>query len=182
MPTPHSDENRREFLDRCMGDDHAVSKFPDASQRYAVCNSIWDESSKGSDMKRQDVKLELKKEPDQDGVFEGYASVFGIVDQGMDVVARGAFAKSLGRRKVKMLWQHDMSQPIGVWDDIYEDERGLFVRGRIMMEVAKAREVMAAIYRPLNLIQTPMVFTNIETAEVTKYAGNVSSASLGAIT
>ena len=31
---------------------------------------------------------------------------------------------------------------------------------------------MSAIYRPLNLIQTPMVFTNIETAEVTKYAGN----------
>ncbi|MCW5733617.1 MAG: UDP-glucose/GDP-mannose dehydrogenase family protein, partial [Enhydrobacter sp.] len=36
----------------------------------------------------------------------------------------------------------------------------------------RAREVMSAIYRPLNLIQTPMVFTNIETAEVTKYAGN----------
>src|SRR5512140_2069112 len=31
---------------------------------------------------------------------------------------------------------------------------------------------MSAVYRPLNLIQTPMVFTNIETAEVTKYAGN----------
>src|SRR5215472_12801361 len=42
----------------------------------------------------------------------------------------------------------------------------------IGVESARAREVMAAIYRPLNLIQTPMVFTNIETAEVTKYAGN----------
>jgi UDPglucose 6-dehydrogenase len=42
----------------------------------------------------------------------------------------------------------------------------------IGVESARARDVMAAIYRPLNLIQTPMVFTNIETAEVTKYAGN----------
>ncbi len=42
----------------------------------------------------------------------------------------------------------------------------------IGVESSRARDVMAAIYRPLNLIQTPMVFTNIETAEVTKYAGN----------
>ncbi len=42
----------------------------------------------------------------------------------------------------------------------------------IGVESERAREVMSGIYRPLNLIQTPMVFTNIETAEVTKYAGN----------
>ena len=42
----------------------------------------------------------------------------------------------------------------------------------IGVESQKARDVMSAVYRPLNLIQTPMVFTNIETAEVTKYAGN----------
>ena len=42
----------------------------------------------------------------------------------------------------------------------------------IGVESERAREVMAAIYRPLNLIQTPMVLPNIETAEVTKYAGN----------
>ena len=42
----------------------------------------------------------------------------------------------------------------------------------IGVETKRAHDVMAAIYRPLNLIQTPMVFTNIETAEVTKYAGN----------
>ena len=42
----------------------------------------------------------------------------------------------------------------------------------IGVESQRARDVMAGVYRPLNLIQTPMVFTNIETAEVTKYAGN----------
>lgn len=94
---------------------------------------------------RKAFALDLKREPDQDGVFEGYASVFGVVDQGMDVVERGAFAKSLGRRKVRMLWQHETDKPIGVWEDIHEDERGLFVRGRILKEVDKGREAMALL-------------------------------------
>jgi hypothetical protein len=110
-------------------------------------NNIVDrEDSKSMEpIQHKSVALTLKKEPDQDGVFEGYASVFGVVDQGMDVVERGAFRKSLGSRKVKMLWQHDMSQPIGVWDEIYEDERGLFVRGRLLKEVSKGREAMALL-------------------------------------
>lgn len=96
-------------------------------------------------IQHKSFSLTLKREPDQDGIFEGYASVFGVVDQGMDVVERGAFAKSLGKRKVKMLWQHEMDKPIGVWEDIYEDERGLFVRGRILKEVEKGREAMALL-------------------------------------
>lgn len=110
-------------------------------------NNIVDrEDSKSMEpIQHKAVALTLKKEPDQDGIFEGYASVFGVVDQGMDVVERGAFRKSLGSRKVKMLWQHDMSQPIGVWDEIYEDERGLFVRGRLLKEVEKGREAMALL-------------------------------------
>ena len=95
-------------------------------------------------MQFKNATFELKREPDSDGVFEGYASVFGIVDQGMDVVERGAFTKSLGSgRKVKLLWQHDMAQPIGVWDEIREDERGLFVKGRILKDVQKGAEAMA---------------------------------------
>lgn len=143
MPKPHQDESRTELLARCMGDDEAVADFPESDQRYAVCNSIWRERPKT--MKHQAVSLELKREPDSDGVFEGYASVFGVVDQGMDVVARGAFAKSLGKRKVKMLWQHETDKIIGVWDEIQEDERGLFVRGRLLKEVDKGREAMALL-------------------------------------
>ncbi len=99
-------------------------------------------------MKNQalDCAFELKREPDQDGVFEGYASVFNIVDQGMDTVERGAFSKSLeSGRKVRMLWQHDQSQPIGVWDAISEDERGLHVKGRLLKEVSKGAEAMALL-------------------------------------
>jgi HK97 family phage prohead protease len=62
----------------------------------------------------------------------------------MDVVAPGAFRKSLNSgRKVKMLWQHDTREVIGVWDSLAEDERGLYVKGRLLKDVAKGREAMA---------------------------------------
>lgn len=92
-------------------------------------------------MEYKSAAFELKAEPDAEGVFEGYASVFDVIDQGLDVVKPGAFAKTLASgRKVKMLWQHDQSQPIGVWEHVAEDERGLFVRGRLVKGVRQADE------------------------------------------
>jgi HK97 family phage prohead protease len=82
------------------------------------------------------------------GRVEGYASLFGVEDQGRDVVMPGAFRASLARRPaaaVRLLFQHDPAQPIGVWEEIREDARGLYVRGRLVEEVARAREVLALI-------------------------------------
>ena len=81
-----------------------------------------------------------------DGVFEGYASLFNKEDLGHDIVEPGAFRASLAERGaggIKMLYQHDPAQPIGVWLKAQEDARGLFVRGRLMTEVAKGREVLS---------------------------------------
>ena len=80
-----------------------------------------------------------------DGTFSGYASLFGKPDMARDVVERGAFRRSLRLRRaqsVRMLFQHDPGQPIGRWLDIREDERGLFVRGRLTPGVAKSAEVL----------------------------------------
>ena len=80
------------------------------------------------------------------GVFEGYASLFGIVDAGRDEVVPGAFTASLAKRGapgVKMLWQHRAAEPIGQWTAIAEDRRGLRVTGRLNLAVARAREVLA---------------------------------------
>lgn len=93
----------------------------------------------------KNARIEFKSEPDDDGFFEGYASVFGIIDQGMDTVERGAFVKSLSQRKPKMLWQHDTDDIIGVWEEVKEDERGLFVRGRVLKDVNKGREAIALL-------------------------------------
>lgn len=82
--------------------------------------------------------------------IEGYASLFGHTDQGGDVVASGAYGASLKRieaagRGVKLLWQHDPAQPIGVWDEVREDERGLYVKGRLLTDVARGREAASLI-------------------------------------
>ena len=83
-------------------------------------------------------------------LIEGYASLFGACDQGGDVVEAGAYATSLAslaarNSRVKMLWQHDPTQPIGVWDEVHEDGRGLYVKGRILTDVEKGREAVALV-------------------------------------
>lgn len=83
-------------------------------------------------------------------VISGYASLFGAADQGGDIVQAGAYAKSLTElarngRSVKMLWQHDPTQPIGVWEDVKEDSKGLFVKGRILTDIQAGREALALI-------------------------------------
>ena len=82
-----------------------------------------------------------------DGTFAGYASVFGVVDSQRDVVYAGAFKASLKARSkpVQLLWQHQWEKPIGVIEEIFEDARGLYVRGRLLMEVAQAREAYALL-------------------------------------
>jgi HK97 family phage prohead protease len=91
--------------------------------------------------RRFDGELALKEGAE----IAGYASLFGAADQGGDVVVAGAYGASLARlasagRGVKMLWQHDPARPIGVWDEVREDGRGLHVRGRLLLEVQAARE------------------------------------------
>jgi hypothetical protein len=86
------------------------------------------------------------KAVESDGSFSGYVSRFNVVDLGRDLVLPGAFAASLaerGPRGIKMLFQHDPAEPIGVWLEVREDAFGLFARGRVLPEVERGREVLA---------------------------------------
>ena len=94
-----------------------------------------------SEIKKLVFESEVKA--DAKGIFTGYGSIFGNEDQGNDIVKKGAFAKSLTQRppsKVKMLYQHKTDEPIGVFTDIYEDNKGLFVKGQLAMGTQKGRE------------------------------------------
>jgi HK97 family phage prohead protease len=85
---------------------------------------------------------------DADGTVEGYASLFGAIDQANDMVMPGAFAQTLRQREIRripMLFQHDPAEPIGIWLELKEDWLGLFARGRLIPEVARARELLALL-------------------------------------
>jgi HK97 family phage prohead protease len=97
-----------------------------------------------------DNKVQIKSFGLGVGIFEGYASVFGNVDYHKEIVAKGAFSRSLRswkeqRQFPKMLWQHDQSSPIGVWEAMYEDDYGLFVRGRLLLDVQKGKDVYSLL-------------------------------------
>lgn len=96
-----------------------------------------------------DVFAEIKAYDDDSedgakGEFSGYGSIFGNKDLGNDTVVKGAFAKSIARKGakgVKLLYQHRSDEPIGVFDEILEDNKGLRVKGRLAMGTQKGREV-----------------------------------------
>lgn len=81
--------------------------------------------------------------------IEGYACLFNVADLGRDLVLPGAFAASLARQGgaagVRLLYQHDPAEPIGVWREVFEDRRGLYVRGRLSPDVTRARECAALV-------------------------------------
>lgn len=91
-------------------------------------------------MLTKSIPLELKSLTDT-GQFSGYGSVFGNVDQGGDIVAKGAFKKSLAAwaksgRSVPVLWQHQTDQPIGSWTGLKEDDTGLLGEADLWLDDA----------------------------------------------
>ncbi len=76
------------------------------------------------------------------GTFTGYASVFNVTDSQKDVIAHGAFTRTLQERggDIKLLWQHRMDEPIGVITLLREDMKGLYVEGKLLLDVQRGRE------------------------------------------
>lgn len=99
--------------------------------------------------KRSAPLFEIKS-LEEGGTFTGYGSIFGNKDAYGDVVEVGAFTKSIERHSArgsrpKMFWQHDMDKPIGSWTAMREDEKGLFLEGRLNMDVQRGREAYALL-------------------------------------
>tara|TARA_B100000519_G_scaffold96656_3_gene84116 strand:- start:302 stop:1063 length:762 start_codon:yes stop_codon:yes gene_type:complete len=102
-------------------------------------------SEEKGDTEFLEFKSEIFAEEDDEnyGTFEGYGSVFNNTDLGNDVIRPGAFASSLksrGVKGVKLLYQHKTDMPIGVFDEIIEDGKGLRVKGRLALKTAAGRD------------------------------------------
>ena len=107
------------------------------------------------------VSFEIKAatEDQAPGTFSGYGSVFNTVDSYNDTIAKGAFRQSLKEWKAtkklpKMLLQHgggwfgspSDNLPIGKWDEMREDDTGLYVEGRLFeVDTDRLKETSAAL-------------------------------------
>ena len=102
-------------------------------------------------MDRLSFDLDVKfADGDADGTIEGYGSVFGVLDRGGDIVMPGAFKASLADWRNKksfppILWQHNSRQPIGVPVELDEDEKGLKIKAKLILDVAAAKDARALI-------------------------------------
>lgn len=101
-------------------------------------------------MNRKSFNLEIKA-VQEDGFFSGYGAVFGNIDWYNDVILPGAFTASLAKWRAKnkmppVLWNHNDSEPIGVYTNIYEDEKGLYVEGKLLIDdVPRAKSTHALL-------------------------------------
>lgn len=92
------------------------------------------------------ISFEVKQVDEETGIFEGYAATFSDKpDSYGDIIDSGAFKKSLkeGGKRVKILWQHSVMEPIGKPEEMSEDEKGLLVKGKLSLGVQRAREVLS---------------------------------------
>lgn len=150
LPKPEPGEDENAFMERCIP---VVDQEVDSNeQALAICATLFDEQGKSKshvgERKNMMAPLELTKSLDEGGGFEGYASVFGVQDSDGDVIVKGAFRKSIDQmqktgRMPKMLWQHNPTMIVGKFTEMTEDDHGLFVKGRLIMEVEKGREAYA---------------------------------------
>lgn len=145
MPDPLNNETREDFLERCMIDEESESTFPDNDQRYAFCNSQWDNRNKEKNkpMKtgyaNKSTSLEIKDVDTDSRIVAGYFASFNNVDSDGDMIMQGAFSKSIqehgvnspSNRKISHLAFHDVTRPVGVLKVLKEDTKGLYFESEL---------------------------------------------------
>ena len=90
------------------------------------------------------------KEIGEDGSFRGYASVFDVIDSHYDVITRGAFTATISSytekgRMPSFLWQHNSDEPIGIITLLREDERGLYMEGKLALDTQRGKEAYSLL-------------------------------------
>jgi hypothetical protein len=97
-------------------------------------------------LKIKTIKVSNIKADEQENIISGYAAHFNNKDSHSDIITQGAFKKTINenRNRIKVLWQHDMREPIGKPQEMYEDEKGLFTVSKISQtEVGKKAMILA---------------------------------------
>lgn len=163
---PKENEEKDEFLKRCMSDDTMNEEYPDEKQRYAICNQIWNDKDKASEKpkeksKKKKVYLEARSFPLEVRIMEedttpkisGYAAVFNQLSNDLggfrEKIKRGFFADVL-ENDVRALFNHDENMVLGRTKNgtltLEEDNKGLKIE-ITPPETSYARDLMNLIKR-----------------------------------
>jgi phage prohead protease, HK97 family len=94
-----------------------------------------------------EILLETKSFDDKSGSFEGYLSLYGNEDRQHDIVEKGAW--SIESKPLPILYRHNRDDLLGGVEELIDDDRGLFVRGQLNLDVARAREVYSLMKQGL---------------------------------
>jgi len=140
-----------EHLPRTRGtrDDEAELKKPQHAASALTNGRAMLTSIKFENIVRVAPCVQVKFANAEKGIVSGYASSFGgSPDSFGDIVAAGAFARTLAEHKAAgtvpaFLWSHDLARPIGRWDEMTEDSTGLRVVGQLNLETTAGRDALA---------------------------------------
>jgi hypothetical protein len=116
------------------------------NEKIVSVKKITLEDGKSVDLQLRSFKAAQFKALDDEGTFEAYVSVFGNVDSYNEVVDPGAFTdwlKNYFPRYPKGVWAHNWDEPISATIEAREDTHGLYIKGKLVLEVQRAREVWA---------------------------------------
>lgn len=139
LPTPGKDEKQDDWIARCMGTQIMKDDFPDNKQRLAVCFQKWRDKDKQKDSssdvpeRRQMPGCELRVDGQKEPKLVGYAATFNTLSEVMwgfrEKIAKGAFADSIQRDDIRMLWNHDpnyvLARNTSGTLKLWEDDKGL---------------------------------------------------------
>ena len=99
------------------------------------------------DFRKSIILSKAEIEADEAGTIEGYARVYYGTDSYGDTIVKGAFDDCVqSEEKPKMFFNHERySVPIGKWEEVTADDKGLYVKGRLNLEVSQAKDVYSAV-------------------------------------
>ena len=117
--TPKPNEEKDDYIQRCVADLADKNECKDANQRVAICNTSWEGYRSGSElMEKRAVVAELRVAQDQENLLTGYSAVYNVWSNSMvgfeERITEGAFDRAIEEQQdVRALWNHDPNFVLG---------------------------------------------------------------------